>query len=210
MTAITVSRQYGSGGSEVASRLAEALGWRLVDNAFVERLATTLRATPAAARAVDEHVPTLAERLADAFAYGASEVVPTTLDASLPPTEERIAAITQQVIDEAVAQGPCVIVGRGAQSYLARRADVVHVLCCAPHEVLVDRIVSRDGIARSEADAAVKARNKEREQYVRRHFNRAWLAPEHYDLVVNTASLGIDGAVEAILALARRRFPSSG
>lgn len=210
MTAITVSRQYGSGGSEVASRLAEALGWRLVDNAFVERLATTLRATPAAARAVDEHVPTLAERLADAFAYGASEVVPTTLDASLPPTEERIAAITQQVIDEAVSQGPCVIVGRGAQSYLARRADVVHVLCCAPHEVLVDRIVSRDGIARSEADAAVKARNKEREQYVRRHFNRAWLAPEHYDLVVNTASLGIDGAVEAILALARRRFPSSG
>lgn len=210
MTAITVSRQYGSGGSEVAGRLADALGWRLVDNAFVERLAATLRATPAAARAVDEHVPTLAERLADAFAYGASEVVPATLDASLPPTEERIAAITQQVIDEAVAQGPCVIVGRGAQSYLARRSDVVHVLCCAPHQALVDRIVSRDGISRSEADAAVKARNKEREQYVRRHFNRAWLAPEHYDLVVNTATLGIDGAVEAILALARRRFAPPG
>lgn len=210
MTAITVSRQYGSGGSEVAGRVADALGWRVVDNAFVERLATTLRATPAMARAVDEHVPTLAERLADAFAYGSSEVVPATLDASMPPTEQRIAAITRQVIDDAVAQGPCVIVGRGAQSYLAKRADVLHVLCCAPHDALVERIMARDGIDHAAADSAVKARNREREQYVRRHFDRAWLAPEHYDLVVNTATLGIDGAVEAILALARRRFAVAG
>lgn len=206
MTAITISRQFGSGGSEVASRVAAALGWRLVDNAFVDGIAAALDSSPATAEAVDEHVPTLAERIADAFAFGASEVVPSTFGASLPPTEHRVAEITRQVIDEALAQGPAVVVGRGAQSYLAQRSDVVHVLCCAPHEALVTRTMKQDGLDRATADARVRARNRERDQYVRRHFDRAWLAPEHYDLVINTGTLGIDGAAELVLDLARRKF----
>jgi cytidylate kinase len=207
MTAITISRQFGCGGSEVARRVAAALGWRLVDNAFVDGIAAALPASTATAKAVDEHVPTLAERIADAFALGGGEIMPTsTLGASLPPTEHRVAEVTQQVIDEALAQGPAVVVGRGAQSYLAHRADVVHVLCCAPHDALVARTMARDGVDRATADATVRARNRERERYVRRHFDRAWLAPEHYDVVINTASLGIDATVELIVELARQRF----
>jgi cytidylate kinase len=210
MTAITISRQFGSGGSEVARRVAAALGWRLVDNAFVDGIATALDASPATAEAVDEHVPTLAERIADAFAFGGSEVVPAALGATLPPTEHRVAEITQQVIDQALAQGPAVVVGRGAQSYLAKRADVVHVLCCAPLDALVARTMEQDGLDRATAEATVRARNREREQYVRRHFDRSWLAPEHYDLVINTGTLGIDGAVDLVLDLARGRFGDPG
>jgi hypothetical protein len=66
--------------------------------------------------------------------------------------------------------------------------------------------MQQDGVDRPTADARVRARNREREQYVRRHFDRAWLAPEHYDLVINTGTLGIDGAAELVLDLARRKF----
>jgi cytidylate kinase len=209
MPAITISRQFGSGGSEIARRVADTLRWRLVDNAFIEGIARGLKATPAVAEAVDEHVPSLAERIADAFALGSGEVVPMSLGTPMPPPEQRVADVTRHVIDEAIARGPVVLVGRGAQSYLAHREDVLHVLCCAPPEALVERVMARDGLTREDADGLVRSRNRERQQYVSRHFGRTWLAPEHYHLVLNTAWLGIDGCVQIVADLARRRLAAS-
>jgi len=61
MPAITITRQFGSGGGEVARLVAEALGWRLVDNDFIDGIAKGLRATPAVVQAIDERSPSLAE-----------------------------------------------------------------------------------------------------------------------------------------------------
>jgi CMP/dCMP kinase len=206
MPAITITRHFGSGGSEVARRVADLLGWRLLDSAFVDGIARGLRATPAEVQAIDERAPSLAERLADALALGGGEVVSASLATPMPPTEQRIADVTRQVIDRTVARGPVVVVGRGAQAYLAQRDDVVHVHCYAPHDALVERTMVREGITEAEADKLVKAKNQQREQYVKRMFGRAWLAPEHYHLMLNTAWLGQDRCVEIILSLARERF----
>ena len=206
MPAITVTRLFGSGGSEVARRVAEALGWRLFDGAFVDGIAKGLRATPAEVQAIDERAPSLAERLADALALGGGEVVSAALSTPMPPTEQRIAEVTREVIERAVARGPAVIVGRGAQAYLAAHTDVLHVHCYAPHDALVERTMKRDGLSEEEADKLVKAKNQQREQYVKRMFGRSWLAPEHYHIMLNTAWLGQDRCVELVLELARERF----
>jgi CMP/dCMP kinase len=209
MPAITITRHFGSGGSEVARRVADRLGWRLLDSAFVDGIARGLRATPAEVQAIDERAPSLAERLADALALGGGEVVSASLATPMPPTEQKIADVTRQVIDRTVARGPVVVVGRGAQAYLAKRDDVVHVHCYAPHDALVERTMTREGITEEEADKLVKAKNQQREQYVKRMFGRAWLAPEHYHLMLNTAWLGHDRCVEIILDLARERFAAT-
>ncbi len=206
MPAITMTRLFGSGGSEVARRVAEALGWRLFDGAFVDGIAKGLRATPADARAIDERAPSLAERLADALALGGGEVVSAALSTPMPPTEQRIAEVTREVIERAVARGPAVIVGRGAQAYLAAHSDVLHVHCYAPHDALVERTMKRESLNEEEADKLVKAKNQQREQYVNRMFGRSWLAPEHYHIMLNTAWLGQDRCVELVLDLARERF----
>lgn len=206
MPAITVTRLFGSGGSEVARRVAESLGWRLVDNAFIDSIARGLHATPAVVEAIDERAPSLAERLADALALGGGEVVSASLATPMPPTEQRVADVTRQVIAEAIARGPVVLVGRGAQAYLAERTDVLHVNCYAPHESLVERVMSRDGLSQEEADKLVQERNHQREQYVKRNFGRALLAPEHYHIMLNTAWLGIDRCVALVVELARERL----
>lgn len=206
MPAITVTRLFGSGGSEVARRVADALGWRLVDNAFVDGIAKGLRATPADVQAIDERAPSLAERLADALALGSGEVQSASLATPMPPTEQRIAEVTREVIEKAVARGPVVVVGRGAQAYLAERTDVLHVHCYAPHDALVERTMMREGIDEDAADRMVKEKNQQREQYVKRMFGRSWLAPQHYHIMLNTAWLGQDRCVEIILALAREKF----
>lgn len=206
MPAITVTRLFGSGGSEVARRVADALGWRLVDSGFVDGIAKGLRATPADVQAIDERAPSLAERLADALALGSGEVQSASLATPMPPTEQRIAEVTREVIEKAVSRGPVVIVGRGAQAYLAQRDDVLHVHCYAPHDALVARTVKREGISEEAADRMVKAKNQQREAYVKRMFGRSWLAPEHYHIMLNTAWLGHDRCVELVLELARERF----
>ena len=205
MSVITVSRQFGSGGSEVAAAVARALGWSLLDNAIVDAVAEQLGVTPAAIVAREERVPSLAERLASAMTLGTPEFVPA-VGAAMPSFEERMLDVTRRVMQRAIAEGPVVVVGRGAQSVLAERRDALHVFCYAPRSALVDRVVQREGLGRADAERLVDETNRHREQYVRRNWNRSWCAHEHYHVCVNTGWLGIDGAAEVVIRLAREKF----
>jgi len=206
MPLITVSRQYGSGGSEVAGRVAAALGWQLYDNAVVEEVARRLGMSTADVSARDERVPSLSERIASAMALGVPEVMPTVADLASQPNEERIVAMTRRVIEEAVQAGPAVLVGRGAQCMLAARADALHVFCYAPTEALESYAITNLGVSPAEAHRLVAENNHQREQYVKRHWKRNWRDVANYHLCINTAWLGLDGAAELIVQVARERF----
>lgn len=202
MAIITVSRMYGSGGSDVAARVAQLLGWSLLDNAFIDAVAERLGVSASEIEAREERTPSLVERLASALAVASPELLPPPTE-QLPPSEERMADVTRRIIEEAVARGNAVLVGRGAQSVLARRAGVLHVFCYAPREALVRRVAERRSIPLAEAEKIVDETNKQREQYVRTTFKRSWKAHENYHLCVNTEWLGVDGAADLIVAATR-------
>ena len=206
MPIVTISRQYGSGGSEVAERVAKALGWHLYDNAMVDEVARRLGMSTEEVSAREERVPSLPERIATAMARGVPEVMPTVADLATEPSEERIVEVTKRVIEEAVHAGPAVLVGRGAQCMLAARADALHVFCYAPPDALVSYVITNLGVAPGDARRTVDAKNHEREQYVKRYWKRNWRDLTNYHLCVNTAWLGLDGAAEVIVQLARERF----
>lgn len=210
MRVITVSRMFGSGGAEVARRVADRLGWTLLDNGFVERIAAGLHATPAAVEAIDEKGPTLAERLADALAYGAQEMLSAPLRSPLPPGEERLLEVTRQVIDESVARGPVVLVGRGARIRLESRQGAYHVLCTAPREALAARVAARERIPLVDAEQRVDDENRRRAHFVRRFWGSEWLDASHYHLCVNTAWLGVDGTADLVVDLYRRFADPAG
>ena len=206
MALITISRMYGSGGSEVAERVSRALGWSLLDNAFVEAVAERLGVAPAEISAREERVPSLVERLGEAMALGSPEMLPASGDTLLPPTEERILEVTRRVIEEAVARGPVVLVGRGAQSFLAERSDALHIFCYAPPDALARRAARRLSLTVEQAKKVVDDTNRNREQYVQKYWNRSWKAHANYHVCVNTEWLGIDGAADLVVRLARERF----
>jgi len=206
MPIITISRQYGSGGSEVAERVANALGWHLYDNAMVDEVARRLGMSTEEVSAREERVPSLPERIATAMALGVPEVMPTVADLATEPSEERIVEVTKRVIEEAVQAGPAVLVGRGAQCMLAARADALHVFCYAPAEVLASYVITNFGVSTAEAHRIVAEKNHQREQYVKRYWKRNWRDLANYHLCVNTAWLGLDGAADVVVQLARERF----
>jgi cytidylate kinase len=206
MAIVTVSRQYGSGGSEVAERVSRALGWRLYDNAVVDSVADRLGITPAEVSAREERLPTLGERFASAMSLAAPEALITGEYAVIPPSEDRIVEVTQRVMEEAVQSGPAVIVGRGAQCLLAKRSDALHVFCYAPLESLIEYTMKSLSIKQDEARKKVLEMNARREDYVKRHWKRDWRDLSNYHLCVNTAWLGIDDAAEIVTRVAKERF----
>jgi cytidylate kinase len=205
MPIVTISRMYGAGGSEIAERVAGALGWALVDNALVDAVAAQLGVSRDEVEAREERLPSLAERLVDAMTLGTPELlVPVVAGGTV--SEERLLEVTRAAIREAASHGPAVIVGRGSQAALAERADALHVLCCAPRGALIATVARRDGVSEAAAAERVDRTNHQREQYVRRHWKREWLAPQNYHVCVNTALLGLDGAAELVTRLARERL----
>jgi CMP/dCMP kinase len=205
MAVLTVSRLYGSGGSEVAAILAKELGWSLLDNAVVDAVAARMGLTVAEVRDREERVPSLVERLTSAMAMGSQEWMSPIAEAKRP-TDEQLIEVTRRIIEEAISRGPLVVVGRGTQEMLAEREDTLHVFCYAPRKALIARTMKREGVSADEAARLVDNINRDRDQWVRLHWERERRAHENYDLSVNTERLGIAGAADLIVVAARKRF----
>ncbi len=207
---ITVTRQYASGGSETARLVAEALGWEVIDNEFVEAVARRAGLPPEEVAQHDERAPGLLERVARALAIGSPEMFMTATAAPPRPVERDEATIvkmTERVIAEAAAHGRIVLVGRGAQAVLAQRAppDALHVYVVASKPWRMRLAVERLGVPAATVERAVDEIDHRRDQYVRTYYGRARDDVVRYDLVVNTERLGIEGAAAVIVGEARRR-----
>jgi len=207
---ITISRMFGSGGSEVAQLVADRLGWTLLDNAVVDAVAERIGATPAEVASREERLPSMVERLASAMALSSQEWISPMTDAKLPPSDERLVEVTKRVVEEAVARGPVVVVGRGAQSQLAARSDALHVFCYAQRAALIARTAEREKVSREEAAKLVDETNKHREEWVRKHWSRSWRAHENYHIALDTEWFGIRPAAELVVQVARQRFTATG
>jgi cytidylate kinase len=197
---------YGSAGSEVAERVARRLGWALFDDTMIDAIAERSGLTRAEVSAQDERVPSLVERIASALSLGSPEIMPPVPAGPIESTEERIIDVTRRVIEETLQAGPAVFVGRGAQCLLAERSDALHVFCFAPRAALRRYAMEKFSVDAAEAERRVADMNRQREQYVKRHWNRNWLAHENYHLCINTSWLGTDGAAELVVEAARRQF----
>ena len=204
MPLITISRMYGSGGSEIAEIVARTLGWTLYDNAIIDGIAERSGLPRAEVSAQEERVPSLVERISGAFALGTPEAMPPLPNGQPTTTEEEIVAATKRVIEDAVQQGPAVFVGRGAQCLLAARSDALHVFCYAPTPALVAYARERRGIPATDAEKKVHDINKQREQYVRRHWNRNWMSPLNYHLCLDTSWHGVGRSAELFVEAAGR------
>jgi len=208
MAVVTITRQYGAGGSLVAQLVAERLGWTVIDNEFVGEVAKRAGLPPEDVAAREERAPSLLERLAAALALAAPEMVgPAAQVEDAEADEPRLIRITEHVIAEAAAQGRVVLVGRGASAYLGTAgegAEALHVYVVAPTAARVRAVMERQPQSEAEATRAIHEIDAARERYLERYYRRRRDDAANYHLVVNTAWLGYDGAADLIVELAHR------
>ena len=202
---ITITRQYASGGSDIAQGVAAALKWTLIDNEFVDSVARRAGLPAAEVAQREERAPGLLERLARTLAIASPELFTGPAVSDAERDEATIHRLTERIIHEAAAMGRVVLVGRGAQAILAQRPDALHVYVVGSKPWRVRFAVERMGIDPAKAEKTVEETDRGRDQYVKTYYGRARQDAANYDLVVSAERLGLDGAAALVVAEARRR-----
>jgi cytidylate kinase len=178
MATITISRQLGSMGTDVASVLGKRLGYRVVWRELINQAALRSGAPQMALATIDE----------------------LGLLGLHPPAKERSAyhEAVRQVIEALAAEGQVVIVGRAGQVILREHSDTLHVRVVAPAELRADRVARMHLVSLEAAYEQVLASDHARSNYLRRYYHARWDDPDLYDLTINTAHLDSDAAADLI------------
>ena len=194
---LTIAREYGSGGALVGRHISEQLGWKLLDRAFIENIARAAKVDPQLAQRLDERTDSWLERIGRQGLWrGALEGIvvvsqPDFFDA------ETMAALAQNMIEEAYQRGNCVIVGRGAQCVLQGRKDVFHVFIYAPWAERVARIQQRLP-DKTDIQGLIRTTDRQRADYIRTYFGCNWMNPHLYHLMI-CSKLGEDVVESTII-----------
>jgi len=202
---ITISRQFGAGGAEVARRVADRLQWRVADNEFVDRVAARAGLTPDEVAVREERVPNFMERLAWALASASAELAVPTGATMEGLSEPLMVRVTESVVAEIAREGRVVLVGRGAAAVLGERERTLHVQVVAPVGIRAERIAGRLNVTVEEARRQIHEIDGRRAKYHREYYGRDWADPVHYHVVINTGYLGLDGTADLIVREAGRR-----
>ncbi|WP_160145546.1 cytidylate kinase-like family protein [Dictyobacter aurantiacus] len=204
MRGITVSREYGSGGGEIARMLAERLGWKLLDVQIIQLVAQKLGISRAVAQSHDEQVEGFAQRLFEATQYF---MPPVALSEVIGPSVNDLAYshALGQVLRTAVDMGHVVIVGRASQVVLATDRSVMHVRIVAPLPQRIVYVMRREGLDAKAAGERIRLKEHRRHQSIKEQYGWDDNDAHLYDIIINTGILDLHAAVELVcLALSKK------
>jgi CMP/dCMP kinase len=209
MAVITISRQYGSEGDEIAANVCQLLGYQSFDKQLMAKVAAEVGLTDGEIVdfSEDQHkVRGFLDRLlgnqrqfvTQARSRGSDRYEVHALDVKQIDTTESI-ALVQAVIRAAARRGNVVIVGRGGQSVLRSEPGVLHVRIEAPLETRIRRVQLREGFTAELAGEIVAERDRAAADYLKRFYGVDWSDSLLYHLVINTGRWSIEAASRLIV-----------
>ena len=197
---VTIEREYGSGGGEIAQLVSEHLGWKLWDQLLTEEIARLAECPKSVVQLREERTDPLYYRLFKSFLRGSYEGSLNAYKLKLVDSES-ILKITERVVQHAAKAGNSVIVGRGSQQFLRNRPDTLRVFLYAPREDKLRRLVAR-GKSQKDAEQLVDTVDRERTDFLKKYFHVDWPDRGVYHTMINTA-IGEQAVAKIILDLAK-------
>jgi hypothetical protein len=183
--AVTIEREFGCGGSEIAGMVAIRLGWTLWDERLTQEIARLTESTPEAVGRREWRAEPVVDRVFKGFLRGAFE-------GGLPPAgrlrvldARRIGDASKIAVKAAFSSGPSVIVGRGAQYFLHNCQDVFHVFLYGSRDQKIRRLIAH-GATEEEAIEQVDTTDQARAAFVRQYLGLKWPERQLYQAMFNT------------------------
>ena len=201
---ITIARQTGSGGHEIAERLAEKLNIPLHDKNLVEEAVKELEFEDIGD--VDEkylvdHLAKFAKGYHAIFGKGKLYHMIDHSKDDEPTISEKLYETEAKIIKNLAEMGPCIFVGRCADYVLKDREDVLSVFITAEEEQRVQRMMERREMTHERAVNAIEFADRDRAKYYQAYTKQKWGTPETYDITLSSTALGLDGVVEILAKL---------
>jgi cytidylate kinase len=197
---VTIEREYGSGGGEIAQLLAKHLGWKLWDHLLTEEIARLAECPKAVVEVREERTDPLYYRLFKSFLRGSYEGSINAHKLKLVDSES-ILKFTERVVQHAAKTGNSVIVGRGSQHFLKNRQDTLRLFLYAPKEDKVRRLIAR-GKSDKEAEQLADTVDRERADFIQKYFHVEWPDRAVYHTMINTV-IGDEAVLHTILDLVK-------
>lgn len=193
---LTVEREYGSGGADIARKVAGRLSWKLWDQLLTNEIARFMECDCKVVEQHEEKRDPLFYRLARAFMRGSYEGSQNASRIKIADTD-CIREVAERVVKDAAGKGNCVIVGRGSAYYLQGRADAFHVFVYAPFHEKVQRL-RLQGKSEAEATELAQTVDQDRAAFIRQYFGVEWPDRHKFHLMINSA-IGEEAVIETIL-----------
>jgi cytidylate kinase len=190
MAVITISRQMGSLGCQVAGEIARRLNYRVVWREVINEAAKRAGVPEMALATIDE-----LDLLGIRPSPGARKAYHDAVDL---------------IMKELAAEDNIVIVGRAGQVILQNMANVYHVRIYAPLELRIERIAENKQVSADTARLQVQASDQARIHYLKKFYNAHLDNPELYDLMLNTAHLSVESAAVIVGDMLIERQIKSG
>ncbi len=190
---VTISRLTGAGGSEIARRVAEEFHMDVIGGQIIQHVAESSKMSAKVVETLDEKAVTRIDSMINSMLVNRH----LSPDVYFRHLTRVIATISEH--------GNTVIVGRGA-NYILPKEKTLRVRVIAPLEYRIQHFVKTRGMTRGEAQQYVERRDGDRLGFVKKYFKVDAADPCHYDLVVNTEMLGIEGAVSTIAGAIQHRI----
>lgn len=190
---IVIGREYGSGGREIAEKLATRLGLPCYDKLIIDRIARNTNFSDEMIKSLDENEKNMANFVFNTY-YGGM-VSDISESVAIKVHVERY-----NVIREMAKNGSCIIVGRAADDMLRKDHNVFSIFVCASYENRVERVMERNNIDRKQAEKRIKKTDKTRADFYNKNSTRKWGVASTYDVCVRSDLLGVDETVEQLAA----------
>ncbi len=192
---LTIEREYGSGGTEIAAEVARRLGLPSYGREILEAVAEKEDVPVSALEQYEERVS--GSFLYSMFVMGQSQSGNPDL---LTPESKLYVAETRQ-IREMAARGPGIFVGHCASHALKEQDGVLRVFIHSDEQTKQQRIIRDYGIDPQKAAAVSKRVNRRRANYYAFCTQKKWSDLGNYDLVLDSSRLGVEGCVKLLAAL---------
>ncbi|MBN1363737.1 MAG: cytidylate kinase-like family protein [Syntrophaceae bacterium] len=189
---ITVSREAGAGGSDIARKLAKAMNMDLIGGQIIQHVADSAKMSRRVIESLDEREVTFRETLLSSL-FGENR----------PWPGEFLRHLTR-VIGTIGIFGNVIIVGRGA-NFVLPKERIFRVRIIAPMELRIKYFMEDRGYTKAESEQYIMKRDNNRKAFARKYFNADIADPAHYDIIVNTEKISVTAATEAIIVSFNQR-----
>lgn len=186
---IAITRQYGSGGREIGKKLAESLNIRFFDK---EQIFLAAKESGVNKEFFDETEEQMNDNLLYSLANSSNELTDNKT------LYDKLFEIQTAVIKKAAQEGPCIFVDSCAEYVLREEKRVFNIFVHADDFARMDRVVQGYGIDLKKAAESLVKKDQQRANYYTYYTNKTWGDPANYNLVIDSAAIGIDDAVELI------------
>lgn len=195
---IAIARQNGSGGREVGKRLAEELGISFYDKELIQ---LTAQKSGIQEKICEEAEETATNSLLYTIALGGNIWGGNNLLEHELPITDRIFIAQAGIIKRIAQEESAVIVGRCADDILRNSPNCIKVFIYADLQYRMQRIETLHGVNEEKAIREIRRMDKKRANYYNYFTDKKWGQVENYTLAINTAEVGVDGAVDMIKSL---------